>query len=69
MTSLLPSFSGVLHNVAVYQTEDADESIFVGELFQGDQTMTYQFDTPAPGSYFFRCDVHPTQMTGTFTVR
>jgi hypothetical protein len=26
------------------------------------------FTTPAAGNYFFRCDVHPTSMTGTFTV-
>jgi hypothetical protein len=26
------------------------------------------FDVPAAGNYFFRCDVHPQTMTGTFRV-
>jgi plastocyanin len=35
----------------------------------GPTTTTYTFTAPStPGSYFFRCDVHPTQMTGTFVV-
>jgi hypothetical protein len=29
---------------------------------------TIHFRLP-PGTYFFRCDVHPTQMTGTFMVK
>lgn len=61
--------SGVLHNVAIYQTDSADDEVFVGDLFEGEATRTYEFRTPGPGTYFFRCDVHPDQMTGTFIVR
>jgi plastocyanin len=32
-------------------------------------TTTYTFEAPDPGEYFFRCDVHPVDMTGTFVVR
>jgi hypothetical protein len=60
---------GVLHNFAVYRTSQATQSFFVGPLHTGPGTIDYMFTTPAPGSYFFRCDVHPDVMTGTFTVR
>ena len=64
----------VPHNIAVYEDDSApvepvaDGS--VGVTFQGpnvvDDTV---FDIPAAGEYFFRCDVHPTLMTGEFIVR
>jgi len=35
----------------------------------GPRQVEYGFVAPtAPGNYFFRCDVHPDQMTGTFVV-
>jgi plastocyanin len=59
---------GVLHNLSVYQGRDASGAIFMGQLFPGSETREYTFNTPEPGSYFFRCDVHPDEMTGTLTV-
>ena len=54
---------GVQHNVAIYVDDSAEESVFVGDLIEGPETVTY--DVPALlGSYYFRCDVHP-QMDGT----
>lgn len=61
--------AGVQHNVAIYRDRTARTKIFVGELFPGPAVREYKFTTPGPGSYFFRCDVHPDTMTGTFTVR
>ena len=61
--------AGVLHNFAVYNNNRATTKIFVGELTTGPNTTTYTFTTPAAGTYFFRCDSHPDQMTGTFNVR
>jgi plastocyanin len=60
---------GVLHNVAVYTNNRATTKIFVGELTTGPNVTTYTFTTPGAGTYFFRCDSHPDQMTGTFNVR
>jgi plastocyanin len=62
--------SGIPHNFAVYTDSSASTPIFVGQIITGPKTATYTFTAPAtPGSYFFRCDVHPTIMTGTFIVQ
>jgi plastocyanin len=59
----------VPHNVAFYETSAAAKSIYVGEVFTGPKTVTYTFTAPStPGTYFFRCDVHPSVMTGDFVV-
>jgi plastocyanin len=58
------------HNFALYTDSSATKSIFVGNIINGPKTITYTFTAPAtPGNYFFRCDVHPTSMTGTFVVQ
>lgn len=61
--------AGVLHNFSVYRTNQATQQIFTGELHTGPGTKDYSFRAPGPGTYFFRCDVHPDTMTGTFNVR
>jgi plastocyanin len=56
------------HNFALYTDSSATTSIFVGTIITSSKT-TYTFTAPStPGNYFFRCDVHPTSMTGTFIV-
>ncbi|MEN6341362.1 MAG: cupredoxin domain-containing protein [Methanospirillum sp.] len=62
--------SGVPHNFAVYTDSSATTPIFKGPIVTGPTTTTYTFTAPStPGTYFFRCDVHPTIMTGTFVVQ
>jgi plastocyanin len=62
--------SGIPHNFAVYTNASASTSIFVGQIITGPKTITYTFVAPATqGTYFFRCDVHPKAMTGTFIVQ
>jgi len=61
--------AGVPHNVAFYTNRSASQPIFKGNLITGPATETVTFNAPsAPGSYFFRCDVHPDTMTGVFRV-
>ncbi len=55
---------GVPHNVAIYTDDAAVQSLFVGDVFGGPKTVTYDVPAIEPGEYFFRCDVHP-QMNGT----
>ena len=61
--------SGIPHNFALYTDSSAANPIFVGETVLGPATKDYKFTAPTkPGTYFFRCDVHPTTMTGSFIV-
>lgn len=58
------------HNFALYDSPQAQKAIFVGEVITGPRTIVYTFDAPTePGTYFFRCDIHPMTMTGQFIVQ
>ena len=62
--------AGVPHNISFYTNRSASSAIFKGELITGPSSVTEKFTSPSsPGNYFFRCDVHPDTMTGTFTVQ
>ena len=60
--------AGIPHNVAIYTDDSAETSLFVGETFNGPDVVTYKVPALEAGTYFFRCDVHSTTMTGTFEV-
>jgi len=55
------------HNVAIYTDSGAGTSISVGEVVSSNKT-TQQVPALAPGTYFFRCDVHH-EMTGTINAK
>lgn len=56
------------HNVAFYTTPSVTTTIYKGEIITGPSKITYTFTAPStPGTYFFRCDVHPS-MQGQFVV-
>jgi plastocyanin len=62
--------AGIPHNVAFYTNRSATSAIFKGQLSTGPAITTEKFNAPSsPGSYFYRCDVHPDTMTGTFNVQ
>ena len=69
VTMIFNNQDSVPHNFALYTDSSAANVIFKGDVVTS-KTITYQFTAPSSaGNYFFRCDVHPTAMTGTFTVQ
>jgi plastocyanin len=59
--------TGVPHNLAVY-TEEGGDLIGKTDICSAPCQKTLTLELP-PGDYFFRCDVHPTQMVGTLVVQ
>jgi plastocyanin len=51
-----------------HDSEDFKDPVYAGEVFTGEGTRTYEFKSPGPGTYHFRCDVHPN-MKGKVTVQ
>ncbi len=61
--------SGVQHDVAFYTDPSASNTIYRILATTGPNKITDTFIAPStPGTYFFRCDFHPTAMTGQFIV-
>jgi nitrite reductase (NO-forming) len=61
--------AGVPHNMSIYTDNSAATPLFQGKLVSGTGSITYKVPALAAGTYYFRCDVHPTQMFGTFIVK
>ncbi|MCA1727624.1 MAG: histidine kinase, partial [Actinobacteria bacterium] len=64
------NMDGDEHNVAIYRLGQGFER--TGTVFQGtlisDQTVTYEFSLPPPGTYAFVCDPHSVAMRGIVIV-
>ena len=58
---------GVPHNVDILSP--GGQSIFKGQTITGSRDVTYHVGALKPGTYEFRCDVHPDSMQGTFIVK
>ena len=58
----------IIHNFSLYEDSTASKAIFIGKTISKGK-ITYTFTAPSvPGTYFFRCDVHPSTMIGDFIV-
>jgi plastocyanin len=62
---LFENREGAPHNVRIYD-ENVDQPLFVGEIFGGPGSRTYDVPAIPAGTHRFRCDVHP-DMAGTVT--
>ena len=58
----------VAHSVAILESHSSTSVLFRGELHQGPGETTYNVPALSPGTYVFHCEVHPTDMRGTFIV-
>jgi len=63
------NLEGLPHNVVILKDDDSSDSLFSGDIITGPKKVAYQIKAMAPGTYRFRCSVHPTQMKGTFIVQ
>jgi plastocyanin len=59
--------TGVPHNFAIYADDAFTQPIFQGENITGPASIPYTIPPLDPGTFFFRCDVHP-EMQGTVVV-
>jgi plastocyanin len=59
---LFENRDAIPHNVAIVGSDG--EPRYVGEIFSGNASKTYDVPALAPGRYAFRCDVHPLTMVG-----
>jgi plastocyanin len=60
---LFENRDGAPHNVRIYD-QVVDQPLFVGEVFGGSGSRTYEVPAIPSGTHRFRCDVHP-EMSGT----
>jgi plastocyanin len=63
-TLLFENRDGPPHNVRIF--DDVDQPLFVGEVFGGAGTRSYEVPAIPAGTHRYRCDVHP-DMSGTVT--
>jgi plastocyanin len=68
VTVVLNNRQAIAHNFSVYRSSQATEVIHKGPLSSGPGSREEKFRSPAAGTYFFRCDVHP-EMNGEFVTR
>ena len=57
--------AGVIHNIHFF---GGGGSIGMTDLAPGPATHSVSLGSLQPGTYSFKCDVHPLQMTGTLSV-
>ena len=57
----------VQHSFSIYE-EEGGKVLAKGPLVDGGDIGSFELTSPDAGSYYFQCDVHPTQMNGTVVV-
>jgi plastocyanin len=57
------------HNVVIHNPDGSKVAMGDTAFFKGPEKRTYQVPALASGKYPFNCEVHPTTMTGTLTVK
>jgi plastocyanin len=55
------------HNIAILDKQGGT-ALFTGDPVDGPKQVPYDVEALKAGTYFFQCDFHPAQMTGTLQV-
>jgi plastocyanin len=56
------------HGFTIAESETATTNLFQQAPVRGPQTVAMNVGPLRPGTFFFKCQVHPAQMKGTFVV-
>lgn len=56
------------HNVAIYADSSRSAQVFGGDIVDGGDSIDYQVEALAAGTYYFDCTIHPA-MNGSVVVR
>jgi plastocyanin len=56
------------HNVAIYADSSRSTQVFGGDIVDGGESIDYQVEALAAGTYYFDCTIHPA-MNGSVVVR
>lgn len=64
----------VPHNISFYDKDPKDQGKLLdpaaeGAVLTGGKSETLTFTPSTAGTFYFQCDVHPTEMNGTFVVQ
>ncbi len=60
--------AGIPHNVSIFSDRAEKHSLLKMPLVTGNKQVEYPIPPLKPGAYWFRCDVHPSQMQGVLVV-
>lgn len=66
-TVTLTNNEAMPHNFSVY-VEEGGEEIVLGDIIGEDETDEIEVPALEPGEYFYVCDLHAVEMTGTIVV-
>jgi hypothetical protein len=57
------------HSFSLYRTPNGSEPVFIGGSVSANETRTFTFTTPEPGTYYFRDDLMPGLLHGTMEIK
>jgi plastocyanin len=69
VTVEISNLDATVHTFGVFRDAGGRMPLLPSERIEPGQVVERTFTTPPPGSYIFRCDIHPGQMLGSFVTQ
>lgn len=61
--------AGTAHNIHIFKNKDASgDAVIQSDVAPGPEALTLKFGPLDAGDYYYQCDIHPGQMSGTLSV-